>query len=440
MRRGGPTLSLETKVPMRSGIRWHATLVLGCVVSSSGLQAFAQDARSAGNKPPNLVVNVKRVLIPVVVRDRHGETVGDLKKEDFRVIEKGKTRTISNFTVEKRGGGLASRSQPAPTPAEGGPATPAPPPVRFILFLFDDVHASLGDLNHVKEAGAKMLGGALADSDYADVVSLSGQTNSGMTRDRARIQDAIDGLKLHPPVKPDVDECLGIDYSLADRIDNKMDVAAEQEAAAQAVGCMEATTPQQGEMVATATAHQVLAIGSRDVRQTWAVIGDLSRRMANLPGQRTLILVSPGFLSLTWEDMDEETAVIDAAAQSDVTINAIDARGLYTTSLTAKDDLHGRAPRVASDYRTTSLTQSENPMAELAQATGGTYFHNSNDLGAGFKKLVEAPETLYMLEISLDNVKPDGRFHPLKVTVDRLGLEIAARPGYFLPKPVKSKR
>ena len=93
-----------------------------------------------------------------------------------------------------------------------------------------------------------------------------------------------------------------------------------------------------------------------------------------------------------------------------------------------------------SDFRSSGLSLSENPMAELAHATGGTFFHNSNDLGAGFKKLTEVPETVYVLEIPLDNRKPDGNFHPLKVTVGRPGMQVQARPGYFIPRPAKSKK
>lgn len=71
--------------------------------------------------------------------------------------------------------------------------------------------------------------------------------------------------------------------------------------------------------------------------------------------------------------------------------------------------------------------------------TGGTFFHNSNDLETGFKSLAEGPESVYLLELSLDNAEPDRAYHSLKVKVDRLGLQIQARRGYFIPKPEKAK-
>jgi VWFA-related protein len=81
----------------------------------------------------------------------------------------------------------------------------------------------------------------------------------------------------------------------------------------------------------------------------------------------------------------------------------------------------------------------EDIMAELADGTGGTYFHNSNDLQGGFQTLTEVPEYVYLLELSLQNVKQDGAYHLLKVKVDQDGLKLQARRGYFAPKPAKSK-
>ena len=79
-------------------------------------------------------------------------------------------------------------------------------------------------------------------------------------------------------------------------------------------------------------------------------------------------------------------------------------------------------------------------MSELANATGGTFLHTSNDLAAEFERLTEAPEVVYLIELSLDNIKPDGTLHRLKVKVDRPGLDIQARRGYYLPKPQKNQK
>jgi VWFA-related protein len=132
-----------------------------------------------------------------------------------------------------------------------------------------------------------------------------------------------------------------------------------------------------------------------------------------------LILVSPGFLTLTQESMTWKTQILDLAAQSNVTINALDACGLCTTELRANE--RGPDSRMAMEtgyesesYRA-SVALNEDVMAELADGSGGTYFEDSNDLEAGFKNLAVGAEYVYVLELSLDNVKPGGTYHRLKV-------------------------
>ena len=194
------------------------------------------------------------------------------------------------------------------------------------------------------------------------------------------------------------------------------------------------------ERLADAAARRALTIGYQDVRGALATLGEIVRRMAPLPGQRTLILVSPGFLSVEPDALAAESRIIGFAAQSNVTISTMDARGLYTTSMTASDDMHVIPAAKKSEFRGSAMKAVENVMAELADGTGGTFFHNSNDLDAGFKSLTEAPENVYLLELSLDNVKPNGSYHRLKVQVDRDGVQSQARRGYFMPKPEKTKK
>lgn len=165
--------------------------------------------------------------------------------------------------------------------------------------------------------------------------------------------------------------------------------------------------------------------------------GWLRQRPTTLPGRRTLILVSPGFLNIEMGALTLESRILDLAAQNNVEISAIDARGLYSGIVDASE--HGNG-QIIDPMRASSSTLEENVMSELADGTGGTFFHNSNDLAAGFRKLTEAPEVVYLLEMSLDGVKEDGTSHRLKVKVDRDQVDVQARRGYFMPKPEKAKK
>jgi VWFA-related protein len=184
--------------------------------------------------------------------------------------------------------------------------------------------------------------------------------------------------------------------------------------------------------------------GDSDVHATLGFVKELIRRMSSLPGQRTLILVSPGFLTVTPEAMSAKSEIIDFAAQSNVTINALDAKALYTAEIDASERGAGSAYALVtgneSQARRESLSLSENVMAEFADGTGGTYFHSSNDLAGGLQNLTAAPEYVYLLEFSLEHVKLDGSYHRLKVKVDRDDLQLKARRGYFAPMPEKSKK
>ena len=403
---------------------------------------LAQQPSSPEGEPLRLEVNVVRVLVPVVVRDKQGHVVTDLKKEDFQVFDNDALHPISGITVEKHNlvdSGLNS-------PVQGSVPTV---PERSIVFLFDDMHMSAADLSLVRKAATSALVGTMSDSDMAAVVSLSGKTNSGLTRDREKLQQAIMSLQPQTISHLDSAECPKIDYYQADLIENKHDSEASADAVRQVFNCSPGLDVKynynEAQSLAEAAARRVLNLGHQDIQATYASIAEFVRRVSVLPGQRMLILISPGFLPIEEEARTAESRILDLAAQSNVMISALDARGLYTTELKANERSPGFSTvlsaggslQLQSEFRRGSMAIAEDAMGELADGTGGAFFHNSNDLNAGLKSLVQAPECVYVLELGVESSKPDGTYHRLKVKVDRDGLQLQARRGYSLLQPMK---
>ena len=389
-------------------------------------------------------MTVNAVLVPVVVRDSHGRAIANLTKDDFKIFEGKKPQAISGFTVQQRAPSeIAAAPVSLPSAAPGNAAPPlaiTKPPQRFVVLLFDDLHFEAGDLARIQEIAKKVVAQSLTESDMAAVLSFSG-TYSGMTRDRAKLQQAISELKMHGLYRHVAHECPDIDYYQGDLIVNKNSSQALDAAVEETLTCGHTNLRSAAEAIAQSAARRAVDIGDQDVRVTLDFVANLVRRMANLSGQRELILVSPGFLTITPEAMSEKSQVLDLAAQSNVIISALDARGLYTTNLDASQ--HGPSSPLAlatsnqSDYHSSAMNLSEDVMAEFAEGTGGTFFHNSNDLSGGLQRLTALPECVYILELSLAQVKPDGAYHSLKVKVARDGVSVQARRGYFAPKPPK---
>ncbi|HXQ98002.1 MAG TPA: VWA domain-containing protein [Candidatus Limnocylindrales bacterium] len=431
-----------------------SAIVLVCFTFIFCARAPAQqkNGTSAQGGNAKIQVNVNAVLIPVVVRDAQGLAVGSLTREDFQVFDKDKPQAISGFTIEKRAAiesALRAPESPPATPGASPPAVIAQSAAtqqRFIVFLFDDLHLSPGNLAQVQKAALRILPGSLSDSDVVAVVSFTG-TNSGLTRDHAKLQEAVMKIRSRNLDQHTQRECPDIDYYRADLIQNKHDNTALEAAIQDALACAHMDSRiyrSVAEGIVRSAASRALAAGDNDVQVALSFVKELIRRMSTLPGQRTLILVSPGFLTVTGEAMDTKSQIIDFAAQCNVTINALDAKALYTTEIDASERGAGSAYALASgnesQSRRESLELTENVMAEFADGTGGAYFHNSNDLVGGLQNLTAAPEYVYLLEFSLENVKLDGAYHRLKVKVDRDGLQLQARRGYFAPVPEKGKK
>ncbi|MGO9085053.1 MAG: VWA domain-containing protein [Candidatus Sulfotelmatobacter sp.] len=394
---------------------------------------------------PTFKVNVRLVLVRVVARDAKGHAIGTLHKEDFQVFDNRKPQVITQFSVEQPGQQLAIESksrQPSPGEAPADQAKIPAVPERYVAFVFDDVHLKFSDLAYVRTAADRHLA-ALQPTDRAAIFSTSGQTTLDFTDDRAQLHKTLDRLTPRPVGRSPVAECPDISYYMADLIQNKNDPQAITVATQDALNCAfnaDQTMLAAAQSLALGAANQALVTGEHESRLALGVLKDVVRRISVMPGQRSIVLVSPGFQTPQLEF--DYVEIIDRALRSQIIINALDARGLYTTD--PAGDIANPSTSAAPtgsfvagnklQYQIAGASADADIMAVLADGTGGTFFHNNNDMDDGFRRVSATPEYYYVLAFTPQNLKLDGSFHSLKVTLkspEKLTLQ--ARRGYYAP-------
>lgn len=431
--------------------------MLRALAAAGFLCVFAHAQEEVSSKDTQAIFNahVNLVMVPVVVRDKSGNTIGTLKKEDFQLFDRGKLQFIARFAMEK----ASDRIKPTEVPDDdsevpnnsGEPPKTVILPARFIAYVFDDLHLDIGDLTQARKAASKYLAESLRPDERIAIYTTSGRVMLDFTSDLTAIGEAMN--RIVPKIDTTDYDCPPISFYQADLIVNKNDPTATQVALADVYKCNpglvsnlpapggSASPDQQTAMAeVNAGASRTLQKGEQDSTTALGVLKDIARRMSASPGERTLVIISSGFY-LTDFERRAEVEVIDRAIRSNVTVNAIDARGLYTfipggdasTSSTNRAMDPGTATQRASLQRDEQLI-ANNIVGELAEGTGGRLFLNSNDLKAGFATLTRPPEYIYYLGFSPQNLKLDGSYHSLKVSLTQKGFTLVARRGYYAPQ------
>jgi VWFA-related protein len=385
-------------------------------------------------EPATFKARVNLVMVPVVVRDKAGKAVGTLTQEDFQLLDKGRPQLISRFSVEKLGKPAEKGAKPAPK-SETEDAT-LEMPERYVAYLFDDVHISFADLARTRDAAWKHISSDLRPTDRAAIYTTSGRDIVEFTDDRDKIHEVLMRLFPHPIDLRGVQKCPDVGYYMADLIQNKNDPTALQGAIAETMSCatLDPTMTNVADSMVRGAAATAIAIGDQESRLSLGLLRDIIRRMGVLPGQRSIILVSPGFVTPQLEQ--EKTDVMDRAIKANVTINSLDARGLWVdpTIDASQRGYSAGAIIIMQRYQREEASANADVLAELAYGTGGSFFQNNNDLEGGFRKLAAVPEYLYLLGFSPQNLKLDGSFHGLKVIIRTAGMTATARKGYYAPR------
>ncbi|HVH50256.1 MAG TPA: VWA domain-containing protein [Candidatus Bathyarchaeia archaeon] len=391
-------------------------------------------------------VRVNVVLVRVVVRDQTGKVVDSLKKEDFQLFDNRRPQNISTFSLETPASHLVPvvtvSDHPESDAVEKVPPAAAALPQRFVSLLFDDLHLSTEDAVYDRAAAAKILD-SMSPSDRVGIFTTSGQLTQEFSSDHEALKKALNQITPRPLFASDIHDCPDISYFQADLIANKRDEQALAVAGEDAVQCAfggDETQQAAARSMASGVAQRAVDSGDVASDYTYRHMEDTLRRLSGMPGQRKLVFISPGFILSTL--LLERVDIIDRANRAGVVIDTLDARGLYTPDLGGDIASPSVDSYKTSGYKTSYRVQAqfaqEEILQDLAYGTGGIFYHNRNDIDVALRQAVAAPVASYLLGFSPQNLKFNGSFHTLKVSLlGKQKFSVQARRGYYAPRTAK---
>ena len=395
--------------------------------------------RSAPYHPPSSVIAVDTTLVELAatVHGARGAIVGGLTAPDFQVLDDGKPQKITSFE-EQRADTPSAPPQAAsgdshsasPTPSAARPPAPRP---RSILLFFDDTQSSMAAFERARLAAQKLISAGLPPGDRIGIYSSSGAVGLDFTADGKALLSTVAKMIRHPAAGVrGYGGCPTLTAYQAYVITNHLDAMAKAVAVADIRRCAPAIPQEEAEMQAQETAETVWGILRGQSSDLLSTLRLAIRRLAAQPGARVLLMSSPGFVTGGLEQ--QTSALTDECLRDRITMNVLDNEGLLAGGPEAPEAL-GEHAGLRSSWadRTLGLRAQiiTGFFAEATAATGGTFFHNNNDLLTGMRVLESAPLISYLIGFAPDR-EPDGKYHKLKVRVSKPGsYEVTARSGYF---------
>ncbi|MFN0119295.1 MAG: VWA domain-containing protein [Blastocatellia bacterium] len=402
-----------------------------------------KEPRKDTDQEPVTRVETQIVQLDMVVTDKAGKLVGDLRQEDFQLFEDGKPQEISYFSV-----GTSTRQARwiAPAAKTSGPAKPgekAPavevPTGRHIVLAIDDLHLAPANLVYARQALLKFIEQQIGAEDQAALITTSGQLGmfQQFTTDRAALQRAINRLSVQERKVGgnfEVPRILPYQAELIDRNDtDALTVAVNELVAKMNIPRDMAVREVQGR------ARQIIAENTNITRGTLGTLENIVRELRELNGRKVMVLVSDGFLLGLGTGSgaeDQLRRITDAATRSGVVIYSIDARGLFAVvpGGDASQPGYFDPTGVADRIERASYEAQRDGLNALAADTGGFAVFNNNDLNIGFKRILDDNEVYYLIAYEPVSQWRDGRFHKIELKIkSRPELKVRTRKGYLAP-------
>jgi len=410
----------------------------------------ASNVPAAPATDTTIKVEVRQVLVPVIVTDKEGHHMTGLTQADFRVFEDGVEQKISGFSVEDVGASRPARV-PANAAAPEAPQTRTAPkraPIRrTYLICIDSFHSAFANLVHVREALSKLFHEEQAgDSQYLVVaLGTSTQMVQNSTTDPTDVLRGVeskDFQKYFLGSRQGSTQAELLDFRRA--LDETRAACDSREPQCEP---MKRSLPGQANRIASQ--DRIYTLGF--LRQFRALVQALARGTERrsivlfsdgfqlVPGKEAFELLAayfPGipFVSLSSVDrMQDLEPILRLAANSNIPIYTIDSRGLYTSGLFEASD-PGSVPAVMPavlGVMNQNASGAGDTLSEIAAATGGTAFQNSNNILNGLERAFADGRQYYVLAYVPSSSSSDGKFHSISVRVRESEMLVSAKRGYW---------
>lgn len=394
-----------------------SALLASVFILGTSVPLRSQDAQQTPAQSQYRVhVTTELVLVNVVARDKKGNLIRDLKKDDFTLFEDGKRQTISTFDFENvdelatAGAADATVSGTAP---QGGLLRTAPAsnnPLnardrRLMLLFFDFSAMDPEQIDRSVDAAKKFVQTRMQPADLIALVSLATNLRIDLdfTDDKSKVLSALSAYTS----------------TQGQGFDNG--ATGSSEGGAETGGAFTADDTDYNTFNAD---RKLLALQS--IMQT---LGKISQKKA-------IVYFSSGINQSGVENQSALRAATASAVKANVSIYPVDIRGLQafppggeaqSASLHGQSAYNGSA--VLNDL--SNNAGSQETLSTLASDTGGKAFFDSNDFGGVFSQVQKDSSAYYVLGFTSTNPLKDGKFRHLRVQLKRPDVHLDFRNGYY---------
>jgi VWFA-related protein len=373
--------------------------------------AFAQ--QDSQSQSP-IKVTSELVLVNVVARDKKGNLIRHLRKEDFTLFEDGKKQEISTFDFENvdelASAGSAEKTITGQSGTSGllRPASKIAIDARdrrVIVLFFDFSAMEPEEIDRCVDAAKKYVETRMQPADIVALISLSTnmRVDLDFTDDKTKILAAVSA------------------YSSGQGQGFDNGATGSAEGAAETSG---AYTPDDTDYNTFSADRKLLALQS------------IMQSLGKIPQKKSIIYFSNGISQSGNDNQSTLRAATAAAVKNNVSIYPVDIRGLQAfppggeaqaASLHGQSAYSGQA--VLNDLSNNAASQET--LSTLAADTGGKAFFDSNDFSGAFSQVQKDTSAYYVLGFTSSKPLKDGRYRHLRVQVNRPDLRLEFRPGYY---------